>query len=151
MELLSLTIGGRDYTAYTVNRRLSVLPGNTYWDRQYIVSGKYTESDVRARLWATESKQVRYPPLRAALFRRKPLSRRSPQWPNIQEPPRGCAFRRQIHGGGGEGGFDRGYPPRTSSPPVLHHASTDVNTCAASSVISSRIVRVLDRFRYRRA
>lgn len=49
--------GGRDYTAHTVNRRVHVRPGSTYWGRQCVVSGKCSESDARAKQWVGESYQ----------------------------------------------------------------------------------------------
>lgn len=47
----------RDYTVWTINARQSVQPGHSYWNRQYVVSGRFEESRADATPWVSQTAQ----------------------------------------------------------------------------------------------
>lgn len=44
----------RDYTVFTVNIFAYIKPGQTYFNRQYMLTGKYEDADATARAWVSE-------------------------------------------------------------------------------------------------
>mmetsp|Transcript_9090 Transcript_9090/g.15369 ORF Transcript_9090/g.15369 Transcript_9090/m.15369 type:complete len:1069 (+) Transcript_9090:87-3293(+) len=51
------TIYDRDYTVFTVNVFMEVVPGNTFYYRQYVLPGRLTDAHEEASKWVPESRK----------------------------------------------------------------------------------------------
>lgn len=59
----------RDYTVWTVNVQQTVSPSHSYWNRQFIISGRYKDSHSEATAWVEETAQATEAPTGASAGR----------------------------------------------------------------------------------